>query len=211
MPVFDGARRAEALAIVARFPEGGERSALLPLLYLVQSVEGYVSRAGMREIADLLGITTAEVESVATFYTMLRMHETGRHVVSVCTNVACALRGANDVFAACLDEAGPGSRQVTDDGVLTVHEEECLGVCDFAPVVQINAANHDRVSPERARELIRALRAGEVPDAARGSIAPRSFREASRILAGLDPLPEDGGAHADGIAEPGAAPDEVHA
>ncbi len=191
MSVLDDARREEAREILARFPEGGRRSAMLPLLYLVQSVEGHVSRDGLREVAGLLGVTTAEVEAVATFYTMLRLHETGRHVVSVCTNVACALRGANDVFAACLDEAGPGAREVTEDGLLTVHEEECLGVCDLAPVVQINSANHDRVVPEAARELVRSLREGRVPEAARGSIAPRSFRESSRILAGLEPLTED--------------------
>ena len=192
MPVFDDARRAEAREIVARFPAGGERSALLPLLYLVQSIDGHVSREGMREIAELLGITTAEVESVATFYTMLRMHETGRHVISVCTNVACALVGANEVYRVCTDEAGPGAEEVTEDGMLTVHQEECLGVCDFAPVVQVNSANHDRVTPQAARDLIRTLREGRIPEAARGSIAPTSFREASRILAGLEPLdPEE--------------------
>ncbi|MEX0988994.1 MAG: NADH-quinone oxidoreductase subunit NuoE [Actinomycetota bacterium] len=190
MAVLDEERRAEARDIVARFPEGGERSAMLPLLYLAQSVEGHVSREGLREVAEILGIRTAEVEAVATFYTMLRMRETGRHVVSVCTNVACALRGANEVYAACVDEAGPGAHEVTDDGLLTVHEEECLGVCDFAPVLQINSGNHDRVAPEAARELIRSLRAGTVPDAARGSIAPRSFRDASRVLAGLGPMPD---------------------
>ncbi|MEX2275662.1 MAG: NAD(P)H-dependent oxidoreductase subunit E [Actinomycetota bacterium] len=191
MPVFDDARRAEAREIIARFPQGGERSALVPLLYLVQSIDGHVSREGMREIADLLGITTAEVESVATFYTMLRMHETGRHVVSVCTNVACALVGGNEVYHACVDEAGPGAEEISEDGLLTVHQEECLGVCDFAPVVQLNSANHDRVTPDAARTLIRAVREGLVPEAARGSIAPTSFCEASRILAGLEPLDPD--------------------
>jgi NADH-quinone oxidoreductase subunit E len=210
MPVLDDARGAEAREILARFPEGGQRSAVLPLLYLVQSVEGHVSREGMREVAGLLGITTAEVEAVATFYTMLRIPETGRHVVSVCTNVACSLRGANEVYAACVDEAGPGAHAVTDDGVLTVHEEECLGVCDFAPVVQINSANHDRVSPEGARGLVRSLRAGTIPEAARGSIAPRSFRESSRILAGLEPLADDAPVAVAGSA-PGPIPGEAGA
>src|SRR5512143_3207041 len=106
----------------------------MPLLYLVQSEEGMVTREGMREIGALLGITTAEVEAVASFYTMYRLRPTGEHVVTVCTNLACKLRGAEEVLEAAMDEAGlaPGQER-SDDGLFTVHEEECLGVCDFAP------------------------------------------------------------------------------
>ncbi|HEX6401375.1 MAG TPA: NAD(P)H-dependent oxidoreductase subunit E [Actinomycetota bacterium] len=176
----------EARAIVDRYPEGRERSAIMPLLYLAQSIEGHVSRDGLRAVAELLELTTAEVEAVATFYTMYRLRPTGTHVVNVCTNLACSLRGAREVHAAARAAAGlrEGENR-SDDGVFTVHEEECLGVCDFAPAVQVNFANHDRVSPERMRELVAALREGEVPEPARGP-AVRSFREASRVLAGLE-------------------------
>ena len=98
MSVFSPELRAQAERITARYPAGRQRSAVMPLLYLAQSVEGHVTREALREVADLLGIRTAEVEAVASFYTMLRLRPTGEHVVSVCTNLSCALRGANDVF-----------------------------------------------------------------------------------------------------------------
>jgi NADH-quinone oxidoreductase subunit E len=182
----DGGRRT-AEAIIARYPAGRERSAVLPLLYLMQSEEGRLTQDGLRQVGELLGIRTAEVEAVASFYSMLRMRPTGTHVVSVCTNLSCALRGANEVFAAARDAAGVEHEDETSpDGLFTVHEEECLGACDAAPVVQVDFANHDRVTPERVVELVEALRAGEVPTPSRGR-APKDFRDASRILAGSPP------------------------
>jgi NADH-quinone oxidoreductase subunit E len=179
--------RAEAEEITSRYPAGRERSAILPLLYLVQSVQGRVTQEGLREVGEILGITTAEVEAVASFYTMLRLRPTGTHVVSVCTNLSCALRGANDVLQAALDAAEiADGEEVSPDERITIHEEECLGACDAAPLVQIDFANHDRVTPERMRELVASLRADEVPEPSRGD-APEDFRHASRILAGLDP------------------------
>jgi NADH-quinone oxidoreductase subunit E len=189
MAVFEGTRLDEAKEIVGRYPDGRERSAIMPLLYLAQSVEGHVSRDGLREVAGLLGLTTAEVEAVATFYTMYRLRPTGTHVVSVCTNLACMLRGARDVYEAAHEAAGMRhGQELSDDGLFTLHEEECLGVCDFAPVAQVNFANHDRVTPDRMRELIFALRNGEVPEPARGPVV-RSFKSASRALAGLEESP----------------------
>ena len=187
MTLFVDEPLVEARAILERYPDGRERSAIMPLLYLAQSIEGHVSRDALREVAELLGLATAEVEAVATFYTMYRLRPTGTHVVNVCTNLACTLRGARDVYEAAHQAAGMGDgEEVSEDGLITVHEEECLGVCDFAPAVQINFANHDRVTPDRIRELVGALRAGEVPQPSRGS-AVGSFKEASRVLAGLEP------------------------
>jgi NADH-quinone oxidoreductase subunit E len=189
MPIFEGPRLDEAKEILRRYPEGRERSAIMPLLYLAQSVEGHVSRDGLREVAELLGRTTAEVEAVATFYTMYRLRPTGTHVVSVCTNLACMLRGGRDVLDAAHEAAGMRHGQDrSDDEMFTVHEEECLGVCDFAPVAQVNFANHDRVTPERMRELIAGLRDGSVPEPSRGP-AMESFMAASRVLAGLGEVP----------------------
>jgi NADH-quinone oxidoreductase subunit E len=186
MAILEGSVLDDARTIVARYPEGRERSAVMPLLYLVQSIEGHVSRDGMREVGELLGITTAEVEAVASFYTMYRMHPTGEHLIGVCTNLTCMLRGARDVLAAAIDAAGlePG-QEISDDGRFSVHEEECLGVCDFAPAVQVNVANHDVMTSERMRDVIEALRAGEVPTPSRGP-AFASYKEACRVLAGLD-------------------------
>jgi NADH-quinone oxidoreductase subunit E len=186
MAVLDDGALEEARAITGRYPAGRERSAIMPLLYLAQSIEGMVSREALREIGALLAITTAEVEAVASFYTMYRLRPTGTHLVNVCTNLACKLRGAEAVYEAAHRAAGMAHGQdVSDDGLLSLHEEECLGVCDVAPAVQVNLANHDEVTPERMGELIARLRAGEVPPPARGP-AFASFRAACRVLAGLE-------------------------
>jgi NADH-quinone oxidoreductase subunit E len=185
--------RAEAERIVARYPEGRERSAIMPLLYLVQSVEGQVTREGLREVADLLGLTTAEVEAVATFYTMIRLRRTGTYVVSVCTNLSCALRGAREVYERGRAELGLREDETTDDGVFTLHEEECLGACDAAPVVTVNFANFDRVTPDAMAGLLATIREGGTPTPARGEF-PGDFKAASRILAGLEPPDEREGA-----------------
>jgi NADH-quinone oxidoreductase subunit E len=190
MTIFDGATLEEARTIIARYPAGRERSAVMPLLYLAQSIEGRVTRDGLKEVAGLLGVTTAEVEAVASFYTMLRLRPTGRHVVSVCTNLSCALRGANAVFDTARDAAGiPHGQELSEDEVITLHEEECLGACEKAPVVSIDFVYHDDVTPERMRELIATLQAGEVPAPSRGE-PMRDFRAASRLLAGLPPHQE---------------------
>lgn len=190
MALFAGRAGDEARRIVDRYPVAHRRSAVMPLLYLAQSIEGMVTRDALREIGETLGITTAEVEAVATFYTMYRLRPTGTHLVNVCTNLACKLRGADAVYEAAHREAGVShGQEVSDDGLFTVHEEECLGVCDLAPAVQVNFANHDGVTPERMRELIGQLRGGDVPAPARGPAMP-SFAAASRVLAGLEPEPE---------------------
>lgn len=182
MPVLAEDLRGKAEEIKARYPKGRERSAILPLLYLVQSVEGHISRDGLREVAELLGLTTAEVEAVATFYTMIRLRPTGKHMINVCTNLSCALLGAKEVYEAAHRSTGiPHGGEVSDDGLFSVHEEECLGACEAAPVVQVDFANHDRVTPERMDELIGELREGRVPRPARGE-APADFKAASLIL-----------------------------
>jgi NADH:ubiquinone oxidoreductase subunit E len=189
MTVFEGAVLDDARAIMGRYPGEHQRSAIMPLLYLAQSIEGMVSRDGLREIGVLLGITTAEVEAVASFYSMYRLRPTGQHVVNVCTNLSCKLRGAEAVYEAAHEAAGIAhGEELSPDGLFTVHEEECLGVCDFAPAVQVNYCNHDAVTPDGMRDLVAKLRAGDVPPAARGP-AFASFKAASRVLAGLQEEP----------------------
>jgi NADH-quinone oxidoreductase subunit E len=184
MAVLTPELRVEAERIKARYPAGRERSAIMPLLYLVQSVEGHVTREGLRDVADVLGITTAETEAVATFYTMLRTRRTGEHVITVCTNLSCALRGANELYEHARETLGLRDEETTEDGAFTIVEEECLGACDAAPVVTINFANFDRVTPDGIDGLIAALRDGRAPGPSRGEF-PGDFRAASRILAGV--------------------------
>jgi NADH-quinone oxidoreductase subunit E len=183
MAVLEGKPREEANAIVARYPSS--RSAMMPLLYLVQSVEGYVSRDGMREVAEILGLTTADVEAVATFYSMYRFEPSGRYVLSVCTNVSCALLGARGLYAdakAAL-EADPAEVGATEG--ITLHEEECLGACEQAPVVTVNFTNYARMTTERLRELVASLRGGEPLPPTQGAEPPSDLRQTSRQLAGL--------------------------
>ena len=110
--------------------------------------------------------------------------------MNVCTNLACKLRGAGEVFEAAHEAAGVAHGQdVSDDGLFTVHEEECLGVCDFAPAVQVDLCNHDEMTPARMRELVAHLRVGRGPGSRRAGRRSTSFRAASRALAGLEAVP----------------------
>jgi NADH-quinone oxidoreductase subunit E len=196
-PILDGEARGMADRIVSRYPQS--RSALVPLLYLVQSVVGWVPRQGMREVAEILGLTTAEVEAVATFYTMLKLHPCGRYVISVCTNPSCTLRGARGTYERALELLGPGAERVTEDGLFSLEEEECLAACDKAPVVALNFVYYDRVDAGAIERIIGAVREGTVPEAARGAGPAGDLKEVSRTLAGLGPgvRPEEAGA-ADG-------------
>ena len=182
MAVLSDELRARAEEIKGRYPD--QRSAMMPLLYLVQSVEGHVSREGMQEVAELLGLTTADVEAVATFYTMIRNRPTGQFVLAVCTNVSCALLGAKHLYERSRELLGPNCEAVTDDGMFTLHEEECLGACEQAPVVQVNFLNYARMDEERVRDLIDRLRSGSPPPSVSGATPP-DWKATSRTLAGL--------------------------
>lgn len=195
--VFDAAVVSDAAAIVARYPVA--RSALLPMLHLVQSVQGFVSQAGIAFCADRLGLTTAEVSAVATFYTMYKRTPCGEHLVSVCTNTLCAVLGGDAIYAAVQAELGAagaplGHEQTVGEpgspGSLTVEHAECLAACDLGPVLQVNYEFYDNQTPESALELVRALRAGARPAPTRG--APLTdFRDVSRQLAGFFDRPQD--------------------
>ena len=135
--------------IIARYPES--RSALLPLLHLVQSEEGYVTRTGIRFCAEMLGLTTAEVTAVATFYTMYRRKPSGDYQVGVCTNTLCAVMGGDAIFETLQEHLGVGNDETTEDGKVTLEHIECNAACDFAPVVMVNWEFFDNQTPERAR------------------------------------------------------------
>lgn len=182
MSVFSEEARLHADELIARYPH--TRSALLPLLYLVQAEQGYVTREGMQEVGELLDLTTAEVEAVATYYTMFKKAETGRWLISVCTNVSCALAGAKKVYRRAVAELGEDATTRTEDGAFTVEEVECLAACDAAPVVQVNYCNYDRVGEERIAELIGQLRNDEVPEPSRGP-KPLPHDETARLLSGM--------------------------
>lgn len=193
-PILSDEDRQVAERLMARYPSA--RSALVPLLYLIQSKVGWIPKQGMREVAELLSLTTAEVEGVATFYTMLKLHRCGRFVISVCTNPSCTLRGARASFERAKELLGPDAERVTDDGLFTLEEEECLAACDKAPVVAVNYTYYDAVDADAMERLIGEIREGRVPKPQRGD-APGDLKENSRVLAGVSGLRPDGGS-ADG-------------
>ncbi|MFI6344731.1 NADH-quinone oxidoreductase subunit NuoE [Streptomyces sp. NPDC050560] len=172
----------DAKEIIARYP--GSRSALLPLLHLVQSEEGHVTRTGMQFCADLLDLTTAEVTAVATFYTMYRRGPGGEYQVGVCTNTLCAVMGGDAIFSALQEHLGVGNGGTTEDGKVSLEHIECNAACDFAPVLMVNWEFFDNQTIESAKRLVDDLRAGVQVEPTRG--APLcTFKETSRILAGF--------------------------
>jgi NADH-quinone oxidoreductase subunit E len=196
--VFGEDVRKAAAEIVARYPAGQERSALLPMLHLVQSEQGYVSPDGIAFCADFLGLTKAQVVAVVTFYTMFKRRPTGEYLVSVCTNTLCALMGGDEIYQSLSKTLGVGMNETTADGTITLEHAECLAACDYAPVVTVNYEFFDSQSVESAGELVAALHRGERPLPTRG--APLcSFKEIERQIAGfLDERPESLDAEATG-------------
>jgi len=188
----------DAREIIARYPDS--RSALLPLLHLVQSQEGHVTRTGQRFCAEVLGLTTAEVAAVATFYSMYRRKPSGDYQVGVCTNTLCAVMGGDAIFEALQDHLGVGNGETTGDGKVTLEHIECNAACDFAPVVMVNWEFFDNQTVDSAKRLVDDLRAGADVDPTRGARLC-TFKETARILAGF-PDEREGAVEAGGSAGP---------
>lgn len=144
--------------IVGKYPE--KRSAVMPLLYLSMIEHGYVTTEGMRQVAILTGLTSAQVQSVASFYSMYKREALGDYLVSVCTSISCFLRGADDVLAAVEDESGVPDGETDIDRTFSVEHVECNGACGGAPVVLVNYEMIESVTPAKARELVKWLRDG---------------------------------------------------
>ncbi len=194
MPFSDEAlarMRADAARIVGRYPRA--RSALLPLLYLVQSEEGHVSDDGIKFCAEVLGCTETEVAGVATFYTMYKHEPAGEYQVGVCTNTLCAIMGGDQIYAELARHLGadPDGHDdghhgiVSADGKVGLDRVECNAACDYAPVVMVNWEFFDNMTPESARRLVDDLRAGNKVTPTRGPGRLCTWKQASRILAGF--------------------------
>ncbi|MBL0885480.1 NADH-quinone oxidoreductase subunit NuoE [Myceligenerans indicum] len=188
---------ADAAEIVARYPD--PRSGLLPMLHLVQSVDGYVSRAGILFCAEQLGITAAEVSAVATFYTQYKRKPNGKYTVGVCTNTLCAVMGGDEIFDELSEHLGVGHDETTDDGAITLERVECNAACDYAPVMMVNWEFFDNQTPQTATEVTDRLRAGEDVAPTRGADTVCSFKQMSRVLAGF---PDDRAHEGVGAGEP---------
>ena len=177
---------ASARKIMGRYPQGRERSALLPLLYLAQAEHGYVSPEAMGEIAELLGLTKAEVAAVQTFYTMYKRHPQGKWLVSICTQPSCTLAGANEIKERLEQDCGISCGGTTEDGMVSLEEVECLCACDGAPVVSVNYENYEKIDAEQMASIVQTLRSGGTPPvAARGEV-PEDFATVNRRMSGIE-------------------------
>lgn len=182
--VFDETTRAEAAEIIARYPAGNARSALGPMLHLVQSVQGQVTLDGIAFCAEQVGLAKAQVAAFSTFYTMYKRSPTGEYLVSVCTNTLCGMLGGDEIFAALKDELGVDDNETSADGKITLEHAECLAACDYAPVLTVNYEFYDNQTIGTARNVVSQLRNGDRPDPSRG--APLcSFKQISRQIAGF--------------------------
>jgi NADH-quinone oxidoreductase subunit E len=173
----------DAAEIIGRYPR--PRSALLPLLHLVQAEEGYVSDDGIAFCAEQLGLTEAEVTAVVSFYTMYKRRPVGEYHVGVCTNALCAVMGGDAILADLQQHLGIGNDETTPDAAITLEHLECNAACDYAPVIMVNWEFFDNMTPQSARALVDGLRAGADVSPTRGAPRLCGWREASRILAGF--------------------------
>ncbi len=181
MPISE-TTRAEALSLVDRYPVA--RAALLPLLHLVQSDEGYVSEDGIAFCGEILGLTKAEVGAVATFYTMYKREPFGDYLLSVCTNPTCKIAGGQRIYEAYVDACG-GHVDADGAGVMVEHAE-CLAICDAAPVVQVNYEMYGPLTDDEAADLLDKAKAGDPPASNVSGQVPPTFREVERELSGID-------------------------
>ncbi|HML51137.1 MAG TPA: NADH-quinone oxidoreductase subunit NuoE [Propionicimonas sp.] len=186
----------ELRELASRYPQA--RSALMPMLHLVQSVDGRISPAGIKACAEILGITAAQVSGVATFYTMYRRTPAGQHHIGVCTTALCAVMGGDILLEKVSEKLGIEPDQTTPDGKFSLERIECNAACDFAPVLMVNWEFMDNMTPEKAEQLLDDLAADREVSSTRGATIT-SWREAERVLAGFpdgraDEGPSAGGA-----------------
>jgi len=152
----------EVEKILAKYPPEHKRSAVMPLLYLAQRDGGYATRQAMQDIADLLEITPTDVASIIGFYTLFHDEKEGRYRMQVCTDVSCALRGADQFLQELCENLHVKVGETTEDGLVTIEEVKCLAGCDKAPLFQIQSENgieyHENMTVDKTLELVEALR-----------------------------------------------------
>ena len=182
--------RGQMRDLALRYPKS--RSALLPMLHLVQSVDNEVTADGINACAEVLGITSAEVTAVATFYTMYKRKPVGKHHIGVCTNTLCGLLGGDAVYAALSARLGVGSNEPSADGEFWLERIECQAACTHAPVMTVDWEFMDDVTPASAVDVVDRLARGEQVASTRGPVI-RDFQATEHTLAyPLDGLVNEG-------------------
>lgn len=181
---FSEAARARCDEIIARYPEGRQQSAVIPLLDLAQrECGGWLPTAALEHVAETLGMAKIRVLEVASFYSMFNLEPVGKNLVQLCRTTPCWLRGSDDLRQVAADVTGCGLGQTSDDGLFTVIEVECLGACCNAPMVQINDEYYEDLTAENFRTVLDTLKRGETPD--KGSQTGRSGSEPADGLTSL--------------------------
>ena len=178
-------------SIIARYPR--KRSAIMPLLHYVQSIDGYVTNEGIELIGQKLELATAEVTAVSTFYTQYKSKPVGEYHVGICTNTLCAVMGGDVIFDAVKEHLGIENDGVTADGKVSVEHIECNAACDYAPVVMVNWEFYDNQTVSSVKDLVDGARAGNPPAPTRGPKTLRTWKQNSAVLAGIsDGLANEG-------------------
>lgn len=195
-PDVEARLRADADEVLSRYPQS--RSAIMPLLHLIQSEDGFCSPRGITLVADILGLTRAQVSAVATFYSQYRRRPNGEYNVGVCTNALCAVMGGDIIWDELSQYVGIGHDETTADGKITLEQLECNAGCDYAPVVMVNWEFFDNQTPASAKQIVDDIRAGKDVHPTRGPNKVQTFKEISRVLAGFeDGLVDEGPAGGD--------------
>jgi NADH-quinone oxidoreductase subunit E len=178
-------------SIIARYPR--KRSAIMPLLHFVQSIDGYVTNEGIEVIGKKLELATAEVTAVSTFYTQYKSKPVGEYHVGVCTNTLCAVMGGDAIYESIKEHLNIGNDEVTADGKVSVEHIECNAACDYAPVVMVNWEFYDNQTVQSVKDLVDGARTGNPPSPTRGPKSLRTWKQNSAVLAGIsDGLANEG-------------------
>jgi NADH-quinone oxidoreductase subunit E len=190
---FTAETMAKSNAIIAKYPEGRQASAVMPLLDLAQRQnENWLPRAAMDYVGGLLGMPPIRVYEIATFYTMYNLAPVGKNFIQVCTTTPCWLRGSAYIVDACKQELGIELGETTEDGLFTMIEVECLGACVNAPMIQVNDDYYEDLTPASTKAILQALRNGEKP-----KVGPQIDRKTSEPVDGLTSLKEFANAGSD--------------
>lgn len=150
--------------ILGRYPDYGQRSALMPLLWEVQRAERHISDARIEEIAEILGLYATEVKGVLSFYSTYHEQPVGRYHLQICSTLSCSLAGSDEMFDFISEETGLVNGETDSEGRFSLQKVECLGSCTTAPVLQVNDTYYERVSKSRCKLLLEAMRRGELPE-----------------------------------------------
>ena len=184
--VFSRGNAAKAEEIIARYPQGRQASAIMPLLDIAQrQAGGWLPREAMESVADMLEVPHIRAYEIATFYTMYNLEPVGEHLVQVCTTTPCWLRGSSDIVSVCEKVLGISVGETSPDGKFTLREVECLGACVNAPMLQIGADYFEDLDVAATEKLLDDLRAGK-----RIKPGPQTGRQTSAPAPGITTLKE---------------------